>query len=250
MFGKPWIRYAVLTHPDGKREILIKIDHAVYVRTLLRIFDDQFAAIQKGLPVPAHEEYKDFAHHIWRADKIESLKFWSELMSKKTFVYPVATNPKITALVVKPMDTNLDEIATRCSVTPSIVFQTGFQLWLARASGKHDVAFDYLLSGRNIDLPNPQLINGSLANFLPFRSQITLSETLSDYLQATQDLFWEVTENGNLGLDAIYAAAKIDRETYGNRTLFLFQPFEPAPPGAEAEEMQWVVMRLSEVRMY
>ena len=249
VFGKPWIRYAVLNHWGGKREILIMMDHAVYDGTLLRIFDAQFSAIQKGAPLPAHEEFRDFARHIWSMDKTDSLKYWTELMADKTFAYPNADNPKVTALIVKPMDINLDEIATRCSVTPSIVFQTAFQLWLARASMQRDVSFDYLLSGRNIDLPNPQLINGNLANILPVRSRIGSGENLAGYMQATQDIFWEVTENGNVGLDAIYGAANVSRSQHGNRILFLFQPFEPTT-GPAPEEMQWVVMKLSEVRMY
>lgn len=77
--------------------------------------------------------------------------------------------------------------------------------------------------------------------------------TLTAYLETTQDLFWEITEHGNVGLDSIYAAAGISRQEHGNRALFLFQPFEPAPATAESVEggdMRFVVMKGSEVRMY
>ena len=253
-FGKPWIRYTIITLPDGSREVVIKMDHAVYDGTLLRIFDAQFAAIQHGTPLPAHEEFRDFALHMWRGDKTESMKFWTELMVNKTFIYPAASEPKITAMISKPTDINLEGFATLCSVTPSIIFQTTFQLWLMRTTGLYDVGFDYLLSGRNVDLPNPQLINGNLANFLPFRSRLSNNadenRDLSDYLSETQKLFWEVTENGNVGIDSIYEAAKISRKDFGNRALFLFQPFEPAASAPAEDEMQWVVMKGSQVRMY
>ena len=230
------------------------MDHAVYDGTLLRIFDAQFAAIQRETPLPAHEEFRDFALHMWRGDKTESMKFWTELMVNKTFIYPAANEPKITAMISKPTNINLEGFATLCSVTPSIIFQTTFQLWLMRTTGLHDVGFDYLLSGRNVDLPNPQLINGNLANFLPFRSRLSNNaaenRSLSDYLSETQKLFWEATENGNVGINSIYEAAKISRKDLGNRALFLFQPFEPAASAPAEDEMQWVVMKGSQVRMY
>ena len=264
-FGKPWIRYAILTLPDGRRDILVKMDHAVYDGTLLRILAAQFPAVQKGIGPPAHEDFQIFALHMWRSDKAGSTEFWKTLMSGSAFIYPVAHDPKITALVSKPTHVHLDNFATRCSVTPSIVFQTAFQLWLMRTSKRQDVCFDYLLSGRNVDLPAPQSINGNLANILPFRSRLNAAvasddddnnnddaprPTLGDYLAETQRLFWEVTENGNLGLDTIYAAAQIPRNEYGNRALFLFQPFEPAVARPAPDEMRWVVMKGAEVRMF
>ena len=254
IFGKPWVRYAIINLPDGCNELVIKMDHAIYDGTLLRIFDEQFTAIQQDATPPTHEEFRDFALHMWRGDKDKSLKFWTNVMADKTFVYPAADEPKITAMISKATGIGLEDYATRCNVTPSIVFQTTFQLWLMRSTGSWDVAFDYPLSGRNVELSNPQLINGNLANLLPFRSRLPDqdygTQTIGDYLGETQKLFWEITENGNVGLDAIYNAAKIDRKQFGNRALFLFQPFEPAAPGAADDVMHWVVMKGSQVRMY
>ena len=253
-FGKPWVRYAIINLPDGSNDLVIKLDHAIYDGTLLRIFDAQFTAIQQNALLPTHEDFREFSLHMWRGDKNKSLKFWTNIMADKTFAYPAADEPKITALISKPTDIGLDDYATHCNVTSSIVFQTTFQLWLMRSTGSRDVAFDYLLSGRNVELSNPQLINGNLANILPFRSRLPDKDdgdqTISDYLGETQRLFWEITENGNAGLDAIYDAAKIDRKQLGNRALFLFQPFEPAAPGAADDVMQWIVMKGSQVRMY
>ena len=56
--GKPWIRYAILNLAEGKRDILIKLDHATYDGTLLRIFDEHFAAIQRSQQLPAYELFR------------------------------------------------------------------------------------------------------------------------------------------------------------------------------------------------
>ena len=249
LFGRPFIKYALLRGPDQKREIVIKMDHGVYDGTLFRIFDDQFSLIQRGEPIPNHPAFKEFTNHIWQLDNTDSLDFWKNTLRGCTFRYLETTEPVITKSVIQMTETNLDTYANTCKVTPSIIFQTAFQLWLARSTACHDICFDYLLSGRNVELPNPQLINGTLANFLPFRSKFTDDTSIMEYLKATQDFFWAATEHGNVGLESIYRAAGQFRAESGNRVLFLFQPFEPGR-GPPSEEMRWIVLAQSEVRMY
>ncbi|KAH7370850.1 hypothetical protein BKA65DRAFT_386635 [Rhexocercosporidium sp. MPI-PUGE-AT-0058] len=252
-FGKPFIRYDFLRntseHNDVSWEVVVKVDHAVYDGTLLRIFQDHFSAIQSGVSLPPHEKFKDFTSFIWKENKGSSLSFWKEFMKDKTFVYPAIPTPQITRAIVKAIPINLDEVSQLSNVTASIIFQAVFQIWLARITKQTNVAFDYLLSGRNVALPNPQSINGNLANILPFRSNIVSNMTIQQYLEETQSLFWEITENGMVGLDSIYNAAGVQRPLYGNKTLFLFQPFEPNK-GNLSDEMQWVVMAKSQVTMY
>jgi hypothetical protein len=67
-------------------------------------------------------------------------------------------------------------------------------------------------------------------------------------LKDTQSGFWAMTENGSVSLGDIYRhALGVDRETHAAKTLFLFQPFEPAP--AEQDHMRWIVMAMSKVTM-
>ena len=46
--GKPPILYRIVDHHDGKYEIIIKLNHALYDGQLLRIFDEQFKALWDG----------------------------------------------------------------------------------------------------------------------------------------------------------------------------------------------------------
>ncbi|KAF2767928.1 acetyl-CoA synthetase-like protein [Teratosphaeria nubilosa] len=258
-FGRPFIKFLVIKHPDGTWDLIVKLNHAMYDGTLLRIFDDHFGAIVRNEPIPAHEAFKEFAFHMYESDKTGSLAYWKHAMSAKQPGYMAnAPSPKITKTYRTAIPTSVDELAQTCGVTPSIIFQAAYQLWLARqvTSGNPtrghelDINFDYLLSGRNMpSFPgNPLLVNGTLANFLPFRLRLDPSATtLKDYLQRTQDTFWCVTENGNLGLDTIYSSASLERKDVGNKTLFLFQPFEPA--GGKDEE-RWLILAKSKNRMY
>ncbi|CAG8355140.1 unnamed protein product [Penicillium salamii] len=251
-FGKPFIKYAILLHSDGSWDVAIKMNHAAYDGTLLRTFDDHFAAIRHGVAIPSHGEFKDFANFIFQSDKDESLRFWADTMKGKHYTWPQAENPKITGAIRDIMPRNLEPVARAQGVTVPILFQAAYQLWLCRASGRNDVSFDYLLSGRNVDMVDvdPQTINGTLANFLPVRAQIDPQTALSDYLETVQDIFWGITEHGDVGLHEIFNAAGLSRTTAGNRCLFLYQPFEPTANSEASESDRWLVMAKSKVRMY
>jgi non-ribosomal peptide synthetase component F len=147
---------------------------------------------------------------------------------------------------------NLETVARAHGVTVPILFQAAYQIWLAKASGQADISFDYLLSGRNVDMMDvdPQTINGTLANFLPVRCNIDFHQSLKAYLEATQDMFWAITENGNVGLNEIYDAANLSRDTARNNCLFLYQPFQPSANSAEELATRWLVMAQSKVRMF
>jgi hypothetical protein len=80
VFGNPFIKYAILEHSDGQWETVIKMNHAAYDGTLLRIFDEHFASILKGTPIPPHGQFKNFATHIFRSDRESTLRFWKETM--------------------------------------------------------------------------------------------------------------------------------------------------------------------------
>ncbi|KAK2762401.1 nonribosomal peptide synthase [Colletotrichum kahawae] len=257
VFGKPFIRYTIITYPDNTWDLITKLDHAVYDGTLLRIFDDHYAAILREQPIPRHTTFKDFAFHIYDLDKSKSLDYWRKRLYKwgeSSFLnqaaWANASAPLCNSVVKRSFHrANVDQLATDIGVTPATVFQGAFQIWLSQATASQDVAFDYLLTGRNVDLPDPQTINGTTANFLPMRIDIDSEEGLASFMRRTQDDFWAMTDHGDIGLDQIYEAAGLDRESVGNRVLFIYQPFDPAPSDDPNADFRWLIMAKCRVRM-
>ena len=88
-------------------------------------------------------------------------------------------------------------------------------------------------------MPNPQSRNGIRCNFLPLRAQAKKGQSVKESLVQTQSDFWRATDNSVVGLDEPYAFVGLDRWTAGNRSMFLFQPFEPPlmKAGNAGEEM-------------
>ncbi|EPS31251.1 hypothetical protein PDE_06206 [Penicillium oxalicum 114-2] len=249
--GMPFIRYRLFVLPDGQRDLLLKIHHAMYDGTLLRIFDDEFKALFKKQSVPETVSFRDYVSYMDSTDREKSLVFWKDLLQDNLSPFPEAKHPISSAMRIATTDRKVDSFAAHCGITVPIVFQTAFSLLLCRLSGRTDVTYDNLITGRNVDMEEAQTIAGTCANFLPFRSAFTEETTIKELLKDTQSLFWITTENGNVSLNDIYGSMNQDRDTSASRALFLFQPFDQAPPTANVVEkhMRWMVMALSKVRM-
>jgi amino acid adenylation domain-containing protein len=248
--GKPFVQYRILTTmEDGTRDLCIKLDHAMYDGTLFRIFDEQFTAMAKGLMPPKPTEFKDFVQYCQSANREGMLEFWVNLLRGRRSPYlGHIVHPKVGKFTVGKVGTNINLFAERIGVTVPIVFQTAYTLLLSKLSTGTDVLYDNLLTGRNVNIDEPQLINGNCANFLPFRSQLKLETTVKDLLHETQSLLWKTTENGLVGLRDIYSALNVDRQKEAARALFCFQPFDP--PASNQDHMRWIVMALGKNTMF
>ena len=244
--GEPFIRYVLLRYPDRSQDLIIKMDHGVWDGTSFSIFDATILALQRQQEPPPNTPFKDFTLDHWRSDKSKSLDFWRDVVRGLRGSDSHVVRPRTDSVLnqVVPSDLDVKELARECGVTPATVFQSIFQLWLAKYSKEPYASYDYLVTGRNVDLPNPQSTNGVCANFLPFRLPVTPAQPLPEYFADTQDFFWQATKYGNVGLDDIYSAAGLERRAVGNRVLFLYQPFEPT--NTQLEEMRWVVLAMSQ----
>lgn len=252
--SKPAVRYTLLVNSQsGKRELVIKLDHASYDGSLLHIFDEQFQALAQNHPLPQHTAFKDFINYAVSVPKEPQLRYWTSLLQNHPFTFPTAlSDPLLSSGVVARISSSLcvDSLAESCRVTAPIVFQTAYTLLLAHLSGSNDVVYDNLITGRNVPLDNPQLINGNCANFLPFHTALAESTSTAELLQATQASFWAATDNGFVSLGEIYdALGQQGSNATRAKCLFCFQPFQPAPDESAQDHMRWIVMKMSENRM-
>ncbi|KAI0517458.1 hypothetical protein F5B22DRAFT_603044 [Xylaria bambusicola] len=252
-FGKPAVNYLVLTSQiDQSRTLCIKVDHGSYDGTLLRIFDDQFKAFVNGSAAPSIYPFKHYIDWLHHEDREEHLSYWTSLLD--TYQPPTARDlpldPVSDRLKFSILDFDVDSVAERLGVTASTMFQAAYAIVAGRLLNTNDVLVDNLITGRNAGVDDPQLLNGTCANFLPFRTGLgDASTSLSTFLKDTQGQFWESTENGAVGLSDIYRGLGRDRQVHSAKLLYCFQPFEPARPGMTVNHMRWLVMAQSKVFM-
>ncbi|KAB2573477.1 Nonribosomal peptide synthetase 7 [Lasiodiplodia theobromae] len=248
--GTPHVRYRVLrSAADGTRTLAIKLDHGTYDGTLLRIFQDQFAAIARGdQSVPPVVDFKQFITWDAANDRAADLSYWHTRLRHPAPpprpLLPLPTAPATDRLRFVPLQADVDAIAAKYGVTAMTVFSAVYALVAGRVLGTDDAVIDNLVAGRNadIDTGDAQLLNGTCANFLPMRMGLSADDsTVSDWMAAAQNDFWESAEHGRVGLGDIYGA---ERDAAGAaKLLFVFQPFAPAPVGAKPDPISWLVMK-------
>ena len=252
-FGTPNVEYLLLTSTlDGSRILAIKLDHGTYDGTLLRIFDEQFTAITRGdSKIPEPEPFKNFIDRIYAADTDEDLEFWSSELETYEPKHTLPRKPVTDHIKFAPLssDIDIDALATKLGVTPSTIFQVAYAIVTGKLTGTSDVLIDHLITGRNVAVARPQLLNGACANFLPSRTILDPSTPVSSFLKDAQAAFWASTEHGSVGLHDIYQALGQDRDEYSAKMLFCFQPFDPVPTGTKVNHMRWVVLAQSKIFM-
>jgi len=253
-FGMPTVKYLVLcSQLDQSRTLCVKIDHATYDGTLLRIFDEQFLALAAGSPLPEIIEFKNYINWHQSEDRQKHISYWASLLN--TYEPPTAVNlplePVSDRLKFATLKADVDAVADKFGVTGSSMFQAAYALVAGRLLVETtDVLVDNLITGRNAEVDNPQQLNGTCANFLPFRTRLDSPATpVTRFLKDVQDAFWDSTEHGAVGLNDIYKALGRDRQVHSSKLLFCYQPFDPVPPGAAVNHMRWVVMAQSKVFM-
>ena len=220
-FGKPSVKYRLLeSQADGSRTMCIKVDHGSYDGTLLRIFDEQFTAIARGdSSLPTIHPFKEFIDWIARFDKQSTLQYWKNTIGDFEPLHNLPLQPVSDKLKFSPVATDIEAIASQHGVTASTVFQAAYAILAAHLTGSDDVVVDNLVTGRNADVSDPQKVNGTCANFLPFRSKLSSAQPVSEFLKDTQAMFWDTTEHATVGLNEIYASLGKDRQEHSAKLL-------------------------------
>ena len=97
----------------------------------------------------------------------------------------------------------LRALASRHGVTLGILLQALWGLLLSRWTGRQDVAFGIVTSGRSVPTPGIERLVGIFINTVPVRVRWSAGETIGSLLQRLQDQADEGTAHDHLGLAAI-----------------------------------------------
>jgi hypothetical protein len=175
----------------------------MYDGTLLRIFDSQFVAMARQEPIEEPVPFRTFTDYVHSLNKSKPLAFLTELLKGKgnTFSYPAVTQqPTVSGTVLRKVDSRVDTFAPQCGSTVSIAFQAAFSLLLRRLSNSDHVSFDNLVTGPNVELEDAQMINGTRANFIPFRCSLQPYTTVQVYSRTPSRYFGRQPRTGQLDL--------------------------------------------------
>ena len=116
----------------------------------------------------------------------------------------------------------LTELARSHHTTVNTVLQGAFAQLLMGLTGRHDVVFGVVVSGRPAEVAGAESMVGLLINTVPVRANITPATTTADLLGQLQGAHNDTLEHQHLALSEIHRATGHDQLF---DTLFVFENY-------------------------
>jgi non-ribosomal peptide synthetase component F len=116
----------------------------------------------------------------------------------------------------------LGELARSCHTTVNVVLQAVWAQLLMWLTGRHDVAFGTVVSGRPAEVAGADSMVGLLINTVPVRARITAATTIADLLDQLQCAYNDTLEHQHLALPEIHRVTGHDQLF---DTLFVFENY-------------------------
>lgn len=182
----PLLRVVVAADPHSERHLLLLgVHHIVEDATSLRLIFDELATHMAGrgdrlLPPPAYRDFVGHTLHQLASNDAEAF-FRAELedVTEPTTLFQLAevrgaNSPVSDVHRVLPAELtgDLREQAQRLRISPATVFHAAWALVAAAGSGRDDVVFGTVLSGRLQGVPGIERMIGNFINTLPLRVRL------------------------------------------------------------------------------
>ncbi|WP_026360199.1 non-ribosomal peptide synthetase [Amycolatopsis nigrescens] len=233
----PLLRFLLIRLPDGAHRLALTSHHLVtdgwsnplLVRELLAHYD--------GTALPRPRPYRDYLSWLGAQDKAAAEAAWAEALAgpvEPTLLAgadaavrtPVVPEEIVTELS-EPATAALTALARRHGVTTSTVLQAALALLLGRLTGRTDVVFGTVVSGRPAELAGVESMIGLFVNTLPVRVRLTGRDTVAGLLAAVQREQAGLLAHQHLGLAEVQRAAGTG-ELFDTLLVVENYPLDPA----------------------
>jgi len=133
----------------------------------------------------------------------------------------------------------LQALSRKCRVTLNTIVQGAWALLLSRKTGKDDIIFGVVCSGRPAQLPDVESMVGLFINTLPMRAQIERKANLVDWLKLLQERQTEMDQFAYAPLSQVQSWSGLPREVPLFESILVFENYPAvALAGASASELQ------------
>ncbi|QES57078.1 non-ribosomal peptide synthetase [Streptomyces venezuelae] len=253
----PLLRCTLVRLGGHRFRLLLTVHHIVLDGWSMPIMlDDLFTRYATGqaasgsLPAP---HYRDYLAWLGRQDRDAARDAWRSALAgveEPTHVAlpdPSGTPslPRAVSTALGPAETaRLTEWARSRELTLGTVVQGCWGMLVGHLTGRTDVVFGMVDSGRPAELPGVEAMVGMFANTLPARVLLDSSRTVAELLTGFQDRQSELLPHRHLGLAEV-------QELGGVGGLFdtavMFQNY-PRTDAAAFTALTGLVLRRSEIR--
>ncbi|OJD23691.1 hypothetical protein ACJ73_04954 [Blastomyces percursus] len=200
--GTPFIKFFFVQCSTGQSCLIMRISHAQYDEICLPILLRQLSALYEGKSVPESLPFSSFVHHVVRENIPQSIEYWRNLLRGSSMSILRPSTPlesKKSIFISKTFD-----ISSRTKeITLATIPSAAWALCLARRLSVRDVTFGEVVSGRNIDLPNCDIVMGPTWQYVPLRVKFEPGWTAVDLLNFVQHQHISSTQFEGIGLKEI-----------------------------------------------
>ncbi|KAJ3943769.1 uncharacterized protein N0V96_006702 [Colletotrichum fioriniae] len=200
--GSIFIKWFFVHSSNGQSALVFRVSHAQYDEICLPIMLHQLSALHEGKPVPKALPFSSFVGHVVKSNIPQSVDYWKELLQGSS-VNVLKPDTPVTERQHYAIDRTFD-ISTRSKdVTIATLPTAAWALTLARLQSTRDVTFGEVVSGRNIDFPNADMVVGPCWQYVPVRVKFEDDWTVLDLLNLVQNQHIASSAHEGIGLPEI-----------------------------------------------
>ncbi|MEJ6981954.1 amino acid adenylation domain-containing protein [Pedobacter sp. P351] len=202
----PLTRFTLIRLSEDRYRMIWTTHHILFDGWSLPILMEEFLTIYEqlasGIKVKDAEEdrYEDYIRYIERVDKEEEEQYWRDYLKgieHSTLLPFIGTTTERTTGTgeYRSMSFFLDGVTTekiqnyaqKHRVTVNTLMQGVWSYLLHQYTGKSDIVYGVIVSGRPDDLQNVEKRVGMYINTLPLHSRIDLENSIPGWLQQIQE---------------------------------------------------------------
>ncbi|MFD3330099.1 amino acid adenylation domain-containing protein [Streptomyces sp. NPDC058701] len=252
----PLLRCTLVRLGGHRFRLLLTVHHIVLDGWSMPIMLDElftrYATGEAGSAAPA-PHYRDYLAWLGRQDRDGARDAWRSALAAVEEPTNVAlpdpagapSLPRSVSAALGPAQTaRLTEWARSRELTLGTVVQGCWGMLVGHLTGRTDVLFGMVDSGRPAELPGVESMVGMFANTLPARVRLDSARTVAELLTGFQDQQSELLPHRHLGLADV-------QEIVGAGSLFdtavMFQNY-PRTDAAAFTALTGLVLRSSDIR--
>ncbi|OLN95333.1 Nonribosomal peptide synthetase 4-like protein 2 [Colletotrichum chlorophyti] len=200
--GSIFVKWFFVHSSNGQSALVFRVSHAQYDEICLPIMLHQLSALHEGKPVPKAMPFSSFVGHVVKNNIPQSIDYWKELLQGSS-VSVLKPDTPVTERQHYAIDRTFDISSRSKDVTIATLPTAAWALTLARLLNTRDVTFGEVVSGRNIDFPNADMVVGPCWQYVPVRVKFEDDWTVLDLLNLVQNQHIATSAHEGVGLPEI-----------------------------------------------
>ncbi|RSM50663.1 non-ribosomal peptide synthetase [Amycolatopsis balhimycina DSM 5908] len=219
----PLLRVMVVVLGPDRHRLVLTNHHILLDGWSTPLLLDELLTLYRNGAAPAAlapvTPYRDYLAWVRETDREAATEAWRDALAGLPEPTLVAADRPVPVEVPEQIWTTLDETfaqalgarARECGVTVSTVLQAVWGMVLAALTGRDDVVFGSVVSGRPAELPGIETMVGLFINTVPVRVRMRPQDTFAELVRGLQNEQVALLAHHHVGLTDIQQAAGLGR---------------------------------------